>query len=83
MNEVIRSLSDYRKTFGATQAEMAVAMGLPYRTYQDIESGKVAFRLIHRQALDIALLNLAASRNTANLLPDHLKQLVRSIAVQL
>lgn len=78
-----RSLQDYRKTFEATQAEMAVAMGLPFRTYQDIEAGKVEFRLIHRQALSLALLQLAASKNLADRLPGDLKELVQSLAQSL
>ena len=39
-----------RNEFGATQTEMADAMGVPLRTYQDIETGVSKFRPIHERA---------------------------------
>ncbi len=43
-----------RKELGLTQAEMADRMGVPFRTYQDLEAGKSAVRPIHLKAAEYA-----------------------------
>lgn len=41
------SLFEYRLRVDATQKSMAAAMGLPLRTYEDLESGKTRTRPVH------------------------------------
>jgi len=43
-----------RKELDLTQAEMADRMGVPFRTYQDLEAGKSALRPIHINAATYA-----------------------------
>ncbi|MDR9781608.1 helix-turn-helix domain-containing protein [Rhizobium redzepovicii] len=43
-------LAAMRKELGLTQADMADRMGVPFRTYQDLEAGKSAVRPIHLKA---------------------------------
>jgi transcriptional regulator with XRE-family HTH domain len=50
----------YRTGANLTQAEFAAAMGMPFRSYQDIESGKSPVRPIHVAAARWALVELAS-----------------------
>ena len=43
-------LRRFREALGATQATMAKAMGMPLRSYQDIEAGKNPVRPVHEAA---------------------------------
>jgi transcriptional regulator with XRE-family HTH domain len=45
-----------RKELGLTQAAMAERMGVPFRTYQDLETGTSAIRPIHVKAAAYAKL---------------------------
>ncbi|MBE1208126.1 XRE family transcriptional regulator [Aminobacter carboxidus] len=69
-------IENTRKMFKLTQPEMAEAMNVPLRTYEDLVASRVNWRPIHRRAAEMALLTLARSKSEAGLLPDHLRELV-------
>ena len=73
-------LLNYRKRAGATQTEMANAMGMPLRSYQDVESGKNPFRPIHAKAADLAMITLAIEKEDSLILHGDLEDLVRAAA---
>ncbi|KEC75395.1 hypothetical protein RLPCCGM1_c0766 [Rhizobium leguminosarum bv. phaseoli CCGM1] len=58
-------------------------MQVPFRTYQDIEAGKVAFRPLHETAAAMALIRIAAARGDASFLPAGIKQTLRLAALSL
>jgi len=72
-------VADYRRMAGVTQAEMAAQMQVPFRTYQDIEAGKVSFRPLHNTAAQMALIRIAAARGDASFLPAGTADLVRIV----
>jgi hypothetical protein len=57
-------LKSVRKGLGFTQAVMADEMGVPLRTYEDLECGKSGLRTVHMNAVGFAVL-----MNTHNLPP--------------
>ena len=75
-----KTMSEYREAAGVTQAQMAMHMGVPFRTYQDIEAGKVAFRPLHANAARWALILIAVGRQDAGFLPQGIADLVTSAA---
>lgn len=77
------NIADYRKMAGVTQAEMASNMQVPFRTYQDIEAGKVSFRPLHETAAAMALIRIAAARGDASFLPSGIKETLRLAAAAL
>lgn len=62
-----------RKNFGATQAEMADAMGMSLRGYEELEAGRVSLRKVHRLAAYAAAIDLALSKDNVAALPPDLK----------
>ena len=76
-------LQTLRRTFGATQERFAGLMGLPLRTYEDIEAGRAKLREIHIRAAQFAAMQLAADGNNPGALPDNLKLLARNIVTEL
>ncbi|NNU66551.1 helix-turn-helix transcriptional regulator [Rhizobium sp. WYCCWR 11152] len=74
------TVADYRKMAGVTQAEMAAQMQVPFRTYQDIEAGKVTFRPLHETAAAMALIRIAAARQDTSFLPAGIKATLRLAA---
>lgn len=76
-------LSNIRRDLGVTQAEFASAMGVPFRTFQDLEAGISAFRMIHRRAAERAAMEIAVNTRQVSKLPDYLKDLARDIVKQL
>lgn len=62
-------LKDYRARAELSQAKMAEAMGLPLRTYEDIESGRSQIRPIHVHAAQMALIHQAIARSDASIIP--------------
>ncbi|WP_412474727.1 XRE family transcriptional regulator [Rhizobium sp. WW22] len=74
------TLAQYRHMAGATQAEMAAAMQIPFRTYQDIEAGKVEYRPIHVSAAVFAMIKLAIAKQDGSILPKGIADLVVSAA---
>jgi DNA-binding XRE family transcriptional regulator len=54
---------------GVTQARMAEEMGLPLRTYEDIEAGRTKYRPIHRIAGEMALIKIAVEKRDVAIIP--------------
>lgn len=54
-------LKELRESLGITQTIMATAMGMPLRSYQDIEGGKNPVRPIHVAAAKWANVKLAST----------------------
>ncbi|MDP9572403.1 UNVERIFIED_ORG: transcriptional regulator with XRE-family HTH domain [Agrobacterium larrymoorei] len=54
----------FRESLGVTQATMATAMGMPLRSYQDIEGGKNPVRPVHVAAAKWANVKLASTGET-------------------
>ncbi|MGR9386429.1 helix-turn-helix domain-containing protein [Rhizobium leguminosarum] len=82
-NADLSRLALIRRDLGVTQAEFASAMGVPFRTFQDLEAGKSAFRMIHLRAAERAAMEIAARTNQTEKLPAHLKELIKDIAKSL
>ncbi len=55
----MNGLKAFRADFKLTQQEVADAMGLPFRTYQDVENCVTDWRPIHERAMERASLVLA------------------------
>lgn len=55
----MNGLKAFRAEFRLSQAEVAEAMGLPMRTYQDLENDVAAWRPVHERAWERASLILA------------------------
>ncbi len=68
--ELLQQLKSARKAKGLTQAELALAAGIPRRTYQRLEAGdlgtriEILFRAL--QALGLALKTAPSGRPTLN-----------------
>ncbi len=74
-------LKYYREGAGLSQTAFAAAMGLPLRTYQDLESGKTTTRDIHENAARFAMIHLASkSGKRRSFLPVELEQIVLAAA---
>ena len=72
-----------RNEFNATQAQMAMFMGVPLRTYEDLEAGRAKIRTIHTRALDRAIMEMARHNDCADKLPLDLKKLIKDLAAKL
>lgn len=73
-------LIDLRAKLGLTQGAMAERMGVPYRTYQAIETGQNPARPVHIAAAQMAALTIAFDDKDITVLPEHLQAMVRAIA---
>ncbi len=76
-------LKTAREAFAVTQTEFAKVMGMSMRAYQDLEGGVVTFREVHKQAARMAMLILAERTRRADMLPDDLKDMIRSLNRQI
>lgn len=72
-------LKALRERMDVTQQAMAGYMGMPLRSYQDIEKGPNPVRPVHERAALFAALLIAAERGPDSL-PDDLKRLAADIA---
>lgn len=72
-----------RTDLGATQTEMANAMGVPFRTYQDIEGGVSKMRPIHETAAAWAVVNLALANDKAEVIPAAIADMLKTAAAKL
>ncbi|WP_174075540.1 helix-turn-helix domain-containing protein [Rhizobium rhizogenes] len=63
-------LVEYRQMAGVTQEVMARHMGLPLRTYENIEAGRVEFRPVHANAARWALVEITVAHDDARWLPQ-------------
>lgn len=68
-----------RESFDQTQASFANFMGVPFRTYQDLEAGKTALRPVHIRAAEMAALQLACDQLRFDLLPEKLQIILRNL----
>lgn len=70
-------LKYYREGVNLTQAQFAAAMGMPLRSYQDIESGKNPVRAIHLKAANWALTELASKSDLGlGFLPPEIEEVI-------
>jgi transcriptional regulator with XRE-family HTH domain len=60
-------LKEERSDLGLTQSQMAEALGMSLRGYQDLEAGKSEYRKIHQLAVERLGLKLAVERNDLTL----------------
>lgn len=60
-------LRDWRKSADLSQGQLAMAIGLSLRQYQEIEAGATALRPLHRNALEHVSLKLAVERGSLDL----------------
>lgn len=65
---------------GVSQARMADLMGMPLRTYEDIEAGRSKYRPVHLAAGKWALLQIAAEKRDLSILPLEMQAFCRSLA---
>lgn len=72
-------LRTFRTSYGKTQVEMAEAMGLTLRGYQDIEGGRNPVRAIHVKAALFAALVFSDGNGGRDNLPLDLGELVRRV----
>jgi DNA-binding XRE family transcriptional regulator len=72
-----------RDSLDATQTEMAAAMGVPLRTYQDIETGISKFRPIHERAAAWAVISLALANDKTEVIPAPIADMLKSAAAKL
>ncbi|MDK4720116.1 helix-turn-helix transcriptional regulator [Rhizobium sp. CNPSo 3968] len=70
-------LKYYREGAHLTQSAFAAAMGMPLRSYQDVEAGKNPVRPIHVAAAHWALITLHASGAIPGGLPFEISETVR------
>lgn len=66
-----------RAGLNVSQAKMADYMGVPIRTYEDLEAGRSTVRPVHLKAAYFALIQYAAENNGYADLPLELGELVR------
>ncbi|WP_105430205.1 helix-turn-helix transcriptional regulator [Neorhizobium sp. T6_25] len=66
-----------RNQIGVTQVAMAEAMGMPLRSYEDVESGKSATRPIHIAAAKWAAIKIKATGKSDNPLPSDVAEMAR------
>jgi transcriptional regulator with XRE-family HTH domain len=69
-----------RVPLGVTQAQFAAYMGVPLRTYEDLESGKTSIRPVHINAAERAAMQAALDQGDPDLLSKPLIDLVRKLA---
>lgn len=62
-------LAYFRHCAQVSQARMAEKMGMPIRTYEDIEAGRSVFRPIHIAAAKMALIEIAVEKEDLTILP--------------
>lgn len=72
-------LAELRKAFGVTQERFSSLMGLPIRTYEDIEAGRSRLRDVHIRAAQYAAMQLAADGHNPRALPEGLQTMARNL----
>ncbi|UXR93891.1 helix-turn-helix domain-containing protein [Agrobacterium tumefaciens] len=74
-------LKYYRQGVGLTQTQFATALGMPLRSYQDIESGKNPVRPIHLKAACWVLIDLASQSDLGlGFLPIEIEAVIKRLA---
>lgn len=80
MQDTSEDLKALRESFGVSQSVFASHMGVPFRTYQDIEGGQTQLRTVHIRAAEMAALQLACDQLRFDLLPEKLQMIVTTLA---
>jgi len=70
-------LKRLRLDLGLSQIMMADKMGLPLRTYEDIEAGRSKVRPIHMRAAMMAALIVAHAEDDTSLIPSEMSDIVQ------
>ena len=73
MTDTKNRLQALRSALGATQSQFADRMGVPLRTYEDLEGGKSTIRPVHMRAAEMAALLFAADKGLEDRLPPNLQ----------
>lgn len=74
-------LKKLRDATHLTQRDFARAMGVPLRTYENLESGRVEVRLVHLNAAKLAIIELIAEDDLGLIsVPNELAVLVERAA---
>lgn len=76
-------LERYRHLAQVSQADMAEAMRIPLRTYENLAAGLVSVRGIHLRAAQYALLKFADQKKEPGLIDDEGQLLVLRLAILL
>lgn len=79
MQDTKEDLKALRESFNVSQATFASFMGVPFRTYQDIESGQTQLRPVHIRAAEMAALQLACDQLRFDLLPEKLQIMLQNL----
>lgn len=58
-----------RKSFAFTQTTMAGRLGMSYRAYSDLETGKAQIRQVHAMAVECLAIRIAAETGELSRLP--------------
>jgi transcriptional regulator with XRE-family HTH domain len=74
----VEELKTLRKSVGASHRNFADSMGVPLRTYEDLESGKSQVRPVHLNAARWAVISLTCFQSSGFLfMPNELLDRVR------
>lgn len=77
------ALKQIRTAIGATQTQMAQQMGMPLRTYQDLEAGLAKVRGVHMWAAQMATMrHYAANTEGEGFLPPGLLLLAKRVVAK-
>ncbi len=79
MDDNTKALKALRDRFTISQREFAQWMGVPLRTYEDLESGRTPIREIHVRAAQMAALLIAEEKDEATKLPQDLQDIVAKL----
>jgi DNA-binding XRE family transcriptional regulator len=69
-------LYDLRSKIGATQSQFADRMGVPLRTYEDLETERTTIRPVHVRAAEMAAILFAIDKGLEDKLPGDLQRIV-------
>lgn len=73
-------LKELRGELGLSQAVMADKMGVPLRTYEDLEAGRSKVRPVHMRAAMMAGLIMAEATNNPGLIPHEARNMIERLA---
>lgn len=77
------ALKDLRNLVPLSQAGFAQEMGVPLRTYEDLEAGRSQVRAVHINAAIWAVIKTAAREDVATIvLPNDIQAVVQAIAAR-
>jgi DNA-binding XRE family transcriptional regulator len=80
MDQPRNELHRIRLELQVTQAAMADTMGVPIRTYEDLEAGRAKLRQVHLNAAWFAAIVFASQEGGLDRLPPDIGQIVERAA---